>query len=137
MASDNTNSGKGVSSSTVRPTSSLLTNAAPEHLPSDTRNVTVGNPLELFQWLVSIHTPPCIALASGSSTRSDNVGLYQRSKHQERRSEIAYLLTSYISNTLFLLQTMLAAAFTGLSAYEEASPVTLTILGAFNTVVAG
>jgi hypothetical protein len=38
---------------------------------------------------------------------------------------------------LFLLQIMLAAAFTGLSAYKEANAVTLTILGAVNTVVAG
>jgi hypothetical protein len=116
-------------------------------------------PLELFQWLVGIHTPPCLAHPSKSKetrgffrrlfnaclpswlapapTSDDNVGLYQRTKDNERKSRIAYLLTSFISNTLFLLQIMLAAAFTGLSAYKEANAVTLTILGAFNTVVAG
>lgn len=126
-------SAKGPTSSTVRPTSSVLTNNTPEHA----QDIVAYSPLELFQWLVGIHTPPCLKHSSESSGSSDNVGLYQRSKDQERRSRIAYLLTSYISNTLFLLQIMLAAAFTGLSAYKEANAVTLTVLGAINTVVAG
>lgn len=156
---------KGATSSTIRPTSSVLTNNAPD--------AVANNPLELFQWLVGIHTPlclmdrmesatqsdnialnqqrakdqeherwishllPCMKRSPKPITRGDNIGLYQRSKDQERRARIAYLLTSYISNTLFLLQIMLAAAFTGLSAYKEANAVTLTILGAVNTVVAG
>ena len=164
MASDNIDSTKGATSSTIRPTSSVLTNNA--------RDAVAHSPLELFQWLVGIHTPLCLKDPLESATQSDNigsnqrskdyeherwivhllpcikrspkpitrgynVGLYQRSKDQERRARIAYLLTSYISNTLFLLQIMLAAAFTGLSAYKEANAVTLTILGAVNTVVAG
>ena len=171
MASDKMDSTKGATSSTVRPTSSVLTNNAPEHTPYGAQTVA-HSPLELFQWLVGIHTPPCLKhsldskLQSDSidpyqrskdnerkswiarllpclkrspkpSTSGDNVGLYQRSKDQERRARIAYLLTSYISNTLFLLQIMLAAAFTGLSAYKEANAVTLTVLGAVNPVVAG
>lgn len=155
MAADNIDSGKGTTSSTARPTSSVLTNNAPEHTFHSTQDDIAHSPLELFQWLVGIHTPPCLKHSSvagqtsaarswlwrwirpAASTKRDNIGLYQRSKDQERRSRIAYLLTSYISNTLFLLQIMLAAAFTGLSAYKEANAVTLTILGAFNTVVAG
>ena len=164
-------SNKGATSSTIRPTSSVLTNSAPEHSPYNAQ-AAAHSPLELFQWLVGIHTPPCLKhsfdskvqgdnidlyqrsedqkrrswiasllpclkRSTKSSTRGDNIGLYQRSKDQERRARIAYLLTSYISNTLFLLQIMLAAAFTGLSAYKEANAVTLTILGAVNTVVAG
>jgi hypothetical protein len=165
MASDNIDSTKGATSSTIRPTSSVLTNNA--------RDAVAQSPLELFQWLVGIRTPlclkdplesarqsdniglnqqrskdyeherwkahllPCIKRSPKPITRGYNVGLYQRSKDQERRARIAYLLTSYISNTLFLLQIMLAAAFTGLSAYKEANAVTLTILGAVNTVVAG
>lgn len=163
MASDNMDSTKGPTSSIVRPTSSVLTNNTPEHPSYNAQDTVAHSPLELFQWLVGIHTPPCLKHSSdsigssdnigryqrfihkllclkhssGPKPQSDNVGLYQRSKNQERRSRIAYLLTSYISNTLFLLQIMLAAAFTGLSAYKEANAVTLTILGAINTVVAG
>jgi hypothetical protein len=134
-----------------------MTNGTPGHPSSSAQDAIAHSPLELFQWLVGIHTPPFLMHTSGRgkqsdhvgrfrrflrhffgpAKQSDNVGLYQRAKDQERRSRIAYLLTSYISNTLFLLQIMLAAAFTGLSAYKEANAVTLTILGAFNTVVAG
>jgi hypothetical protein len=163
MASDNMDSTKGLTSPTVRPTSSVLTNNTPEHPFLNTQDTAAQSPLELFQWLVGIHTPPCLKHSldsniqsdsisryqrfvhklfflkhpSATKPQSDNVGLYQRSKDQERWSRIAYLWTSYISNTLFLLQIMLAAAFTGLSAYKEANAVTLTVLGAVNTVVAG
>lgn len=156
MATEKIDSGKGTTSSTARPASSLLTNNTPEHTFRSTQDHIAHSPLELFQWLVGIHTPPCLnhpsvadqnfiarfwfwlwRIKPAASTKNYNVGLYQRSKDQERRSRIAYLLTSYISNTLFLLQIMLAAAFTGLSAYKEANAVTLTILGAVNTVVAG
>jgi hypothetical protein len=78
-------------------------------------------------------SPPSVT----SRVRGKNLGLYQRARDQERRSRIAYLFTSYISNTLFLVQIILAAAFTGLSAYKDAHAVTLTTLGALNTVVAG
>jgi len=36
-----------------------------------------------------------------------------------------------------MLQILLAATFTALSAYKDAHPVTLTILGAMNTVLVG
>ena len=154
---------KGLTSPTVRPTSSVLTTNTPEHPFSNTQDTAADSPLELFQWLVGIHTPLCLKHTldpdkqSDNTSRyqrfihtifflkhpshhlpqSDNVGLYTRAREQERSSRIKYVFTSYISNTLFLLQIMLAAAFTGLSAYKEASAVTLTVLGAINTVVAG
>jgi hypothetical protein len=157
MAGDNIDPSKNATtSSTVRPTSSVMTNGTPGHPSHNAQDAIAHNSLELFQWLVGIETPSFLMHSSEPRKRSDlvclfqplmhffrsgkqsnNVGLYQRAKDQERRSRIAYLLTSYISNTLFLLQIMLAAAFTGLSAYKEANAVTLTILGAFNTVVAG
>lgn len=40
-------------------------------------------------------------------------------------------------NLLYLVQILLAATFTALSAYEGAASVTLTVLGAINTVIAG
>ena len=110
-------------------------------------------PLQLFQILVGIHTPRSLTqdgcnverIGTGMSTaqplyvrsHKGNVGLYQRAKDEERRSRIAYLLTSYISNFLFMLQILLAATFTALSAYKDSNAVTLTVLGALNTVVAG
>jgi len=144
MAEDIITSEKDVVSRTARPASSVWIGN-----PQDTD----GNiDLKLFRALVGIDAPSThdsdrVSKRDGVASspplpatvrfRSDNIGLYRHAKNQERRSRIAYLLTSYISNTLFLLQIILAAAFTGLSAYKEASPVTLTTLGAFNTVVAG
>ncbi|KAF7193211.1 hypothetical protein HII31_05437 [Pseudocercospora fuligena] len=110
-------------------------------------------PLQLFQILVGIHTPRSLTqdgcnverIGTGMSTaqplyirsHKGNIGLYKRAKDEERRSRIAYLLTSYISNFLFMLQILLAATFTALSAYKDSNAVTLTVLGALNTVVAG
>jgi len=104
-------------------------------------------PLQLFQLLVGIYTPPSLThdgndLGKGTRSkskhaRSDNVGLYQCAKNQERASRLAYQSTSFISNTLFLLQIILAAAFTALSAYKGTDRVILTVLGAVNTVLAG
>ena len=154
MPLDTIETTKGIASPIARPTSSVWTQNG---IPQDPQTGQ-HTPLQLFQLLVGIHTPPWLtqdALEAGISKdatskpsparasptkprpRGENIGLYQRTKDEERRARIAYLCTSYISNTLFLLQIMLAAAFTGLSAYKEASAVTLTILGAFNTVVAG
>ena len=137
MATDHIDAGKGAPSSTVRPTSSVLTSNTPEHVSHTAQGAVAHTPLELFQWLVGIRTPPCLKHSSESGTGIDNIGLYQRAKHEERKNRLKYRLTGNISNILYLLQIMLAAAFTGLSAYKEANAVALTILGAFNTVVAG
>ncbi|KAF2167411.1 hypothetical protein M409DRAFT_22221 [Zasmidium cellare ATCC 36951] len=103
------------------------------------------SPLGLFQLLVGIHTHPSLttrqtdAANAGqkANSRSDNVGLYQRIKAEERRLRIQYALTSYINNSLYMLQILLAATFTALSAYKDTHPVSLTVLGAINTVLAG
>lgn len=101
-------------------------------------------PLGLFQLLVGIHTHPSLTTrqtdtADGqrSRTRSDNIGLYERIQTEERRLRIQYALTSYINNSLYMLQILLAATFTALSAYKDTHPVSLTVLGAINTVLAG
>jgi hypothetical protein len=116
-------------------------------------------PLELFQLLIGIITPsnldanedadadaPATTKAktkahlrttSNPSRRYGNVGLYDRAKRRQRRCRRSYLLTSYIGNTLYMGQIILAAAFTALSAYKRTSPIVLTVLGAVNTVVAG
>ena len=111
--------------------------------PSSSRHT----PLQLFQLLVGIKTPPSLTSdgidhgrSAGSKKRrfrSENVGLYERAKQQERTSRIAYQATSFISNTLFLMQILLAASFTAMSAYKDSNRVALTILGAANTVLAG
>ncbi|KXS98400.1 hypothetical protein AC578_4682 [Pseudocercospora eumusae] len=114
----------------------------PEKVP--VASVTIASssrghmPLQLFQILVGIHTPPSLT-QDGCNVRSHkgNVGLYQRTRDEERQGSIAYLLTNYISDFLFMLQILLAATFAELSAYKDFNAATLTILGALNTVVAG
>lgn len=46
-------------------------------------------------------------------------------------------MSNYIITFLYLLQILIAAALTGLSAYQQTSSVALTTLGAINTVLAG
>ncbi|KIX96767.1 uncharacterized protein Z520_07487 [Fonsecaea multimorphosa CBS 102226] len=104
-------------------------------------------PLQLFQLLIGISTPPSLthdgvdlgraSEAKSKRVRTDNIGLYQRARQEERASRIAYLCTSIISNTLYMFQILLAATFTALSAYKDSRRVTLTVLGALNTVLAG
>ena len=119
----------------------------------ETPDADSNTQLQLFRVLIGIDTPlnlthngdpihkeetdSSLPPSVTSRVRGKNLGLYQRAKDQERRSRIAYLFTSYIGNTMFLVQIILAAAFTGLSAYKDAHAVTLTTLGALNTVVAG
>jgi hypothetical protein len=120
----------------------------------ETPDADSNTQLQLFRVLIGIDTPLNLTHNSDSGSKEEetvsssppsvtsrvrgkNLGLFQRAKDQERRSRIAYLFTSYIGNTMFLVQIILAAAFTGLSAYKDAHAVTLTTLGALNTVVAG
>lgn len=104
-------------------------------------------PLELFQVLVGLRTPKALTqdgleAITGSKrrakkARSDNAGLYRRAKAQERANRLAYMSTAFISNGLYMLQILLAATFTALSAYKDSNRVLVTVLGAMNTVVAG
>jgi hypothetical protein len=141
MATNTTDPEKGLPSVAAR---SMM----PPWASSAQGNVNDGHsstptPLQLFQLLVGINTPPTLLRDKSSPhtesrrTGPDNIGLYQRAIGQERASRIAYLSTAFISNTLYMLQILLAATFTALSAYKDSRPVVLTVLGAVNTVVAG
>ncbi|KAF2421123.1 hypothetical protein EJ08DRAFT_738363 [Tothia fuscella] len=145
MANNTPDLEKGALSATSRP---AINSWASSALNNTSNNESDGHtPLELFQLLVGIQTPPNLTEHGAKSDRStqaksrrirtDNIGLYERAKDQERASRLAYLSTSFVSNTLYLLQILLAATFTALSAYKDSHPVTLTTLGAVNTVLAG
>jgi hypothetical protein len=143
MSTDSADPEKGLISSTSRPAIPLWTPSA----PGNANHSCVHTPLQLFQLLIGIHTPPSLTQDGenvGKSTeaeslhgRSDNIGLYQRAKQHERRSRIQYKCTSVISHSLYMVQILLAATFTALSSYKDTDPVTLTVLGAANTVIAG
>lgn len=145
MATDSMDPEKGIVSATARSAIPSWTSSAPDNAMAN--EFSKHTPLQLFQLLVGIYTPPSLAqdgIEVGKPTesqsgraRAKNIGLYQRAKEQERSSRIAYLCTSFISNTLFMLQILLAATFTALSSYKSTHPVTLTVLGAVNTVFAG
>jgi hypothetical protein len=154
MANDNIDPEKGLMTSTARSTIPSWASTTPDQLPVDNTQSNSRSsrqsPLELFQLLIGIHTPQNLTADEPTSTtaaartiskhrraRSENIGLYERAQQQERQSRMAYIATSFISNTLYMLQILLAATFTALSAYKDSSPVTLTVLGALNTVIAG
>lgn len=145
MATDTIDPEKGLVSATARSAILSWASSAPDN--AIINEPSRHTPLQLFQLLVGIYTPPSLTQdgidlgrateAKSRRARTDNIGLYQRAKEQERASRIAYRCTSFISNTLYMLQILLAATFTALSAYKDAHPVTLTVLGAMNTVLAG
>lgn len=136
---------KGLVSTTARSTMPSWVSSTPDH--GNSNAATGQTPLQVFQMLVGIDTPASLTqdgveLKRGNEerawrVRNDNVGLYQRAKAQERSSRIAYLVTAYVTNTLYVLQILLAATFTALSSYKRSLPITLTVLGALNTVLAG
>lgn len=145
MATDTVDPEKGLVSATAR-------SAIPSWASYAADNTVINEPnrhtpLQLFQLLIGIYTPPSLTQdgsdfgrankAKSRQARTGNVGLYQRAKQQERSNRLAYLATSFISNSLYMVQILLAATFTALSAYKETHPVTLTVLGAINTVLAG
>lgn len=138
---------KGLISATTRSGIPSWASSAPDNAAGTTSVTAQHTPLQLFQLLVGIDTPAGLTSDGFSTTsggkkkskrnRTDNVGLYERAKQQERASRLAYISTSFISNTLYMLQILLAATFTALSAYKDSNRVTLTVLGAMNTVLAG
>lgn len=148
MATDTRDPEKGLLST---PASSAKPSSAPSGPDNNGSHPSSKHtPLQLFQLLVGIETPRDLSHNEahpddrGSKpkqyrryARSENVGLYRRAKEQEKSSRSAYMWTSFISNTLYMFQIILAATFTALSAYKDSSRVALTILGALNTVLAG
>ena len=145
MASTARDPEKGLMSAAARSMITSTASSAPSSAVA--HESSKHTPLQIYQLLVGIHTPRSLTQDSidggrgteikSKRTRSVNVGLYERARQQERASRIAFLCTSIVSNTLYMLQILLAATFTALSAYKETNPVTLTVLGAANTVVAG
>jgi hypothetical protein len=145
MATNTRDLEKGAASTIVRSEMPSWASSAPDNAINN--ESPMHTPLQLFQLLVGIHTPPSliqdgIDVDSAAKTkfrrsRTDNIGLYQRAKEQERTSRIAYKFTSTISYTLYMLQIILAATFTALSSYKETRPTVLTVLGAMNTILAG
>lgn len=69
--------------------------------------------------------------------RFRNRGLYNRCLAQDQKNRVMYSLSNYVISFLYLLQILIAAAITGLSAYERNASVPLTVLGAINAVLAG
>ena len=148
MASDTIDPEKGLVSATARSAIPSWASSTPDNAINNGSSSTRHTPLQLFQLLVGISTPPALTQNEGDfvsatsakfsgRSRTDNIGLYRRAQEQERTSRTAYLCTSFISNTLYMLQILLAATFTALSAYKDSHPVTLTVLGALNTIIAG
>ena len=143
MSTDSVDPEKGLISAASRPANPSWASSA----PGNANHSLAHTPLQLFQLLIGIHTPRSLTqdgedIGDNTETkslhgRSDNIGLYQRAKELERRNRIQYKCTSFISNALYMLQILLAATFTALSGYKNSSPVTLTVLGALNTVIAG
>lgn len=72
-----------------------------------------------------------------AAKRWRNRGLYDRTLSQDLKNRVLYGMSNYIITFLYLLQILIAAALTGLSAYQQTSSVALTTLGAINTVLAG
>jgi uncharacterized membrane protein len=113
--------------------------------------------LEIFQTLVGINflekggglkpaeeqirpVHPLLAVllpSKAAKSRFRNRGLYDRALASELKNRSLYAISHYIISGMYLLQILLAATFTALSAYQRASNVALTVLGALNTVIAG
>jgi hypothetical protein len=140
MATSNIDPEKGFASSAAASATSPQSISAPDDKLMN-QHTSRESPLHTFRLLVGLSPPPAKSrrhLAGGHKPkRWHNKGLYHRAKAQERASRRSFLATSFISNTLYLLQILLAATFTALSAYKDANRVGLTVLGAANTVVAG
>lgn len=75
--------------------------------------------------------------SKAAAGRFRNRGLYNRALSQDMKNRVMYTMSNYIITILYLLQILVAAALTGLSAYQRSSNVVLTVLGAINTVLAG
>jgi hypothetical protein len=121
------------------------------------RNPHFKSELEIFQGLVGInflkegglpnddakpqpYISPLRTIFFPSSTakqRMRNRGLYNRAVTQDLKNRSMYAITHYLISGLYLLQVLVAATLTALSAYQQSSTVVLTVLGALNTVIAG
>jgi Zn-finger nucleic acid-binding protein len=121
------------------------------------RNPHFKSELQIFQGLVGINflkegglpnddaePPPIVSPLRSifmpsrtAKQRMRNRGLYNRAVTQDLKNRSMYAITHYIISGLYLLQVLVAATLTALSAYQQSSTVVLTVLGALNTVIAG
>ena len=143
--------GEGAAANTVRQQSSSSDT-------SDNNNKHSKGELEIFQTLVGIHflAPGGDRLADTSKqirpanpwadiflpsrtakNRFRNRGLYDRVLSQDMKNRSMYAIARYVVILLYLVQIVIAATFTALSAYQKSSVVTLTSICAINTVIAG
>ncbi|KAL9129779.1 MAG: hypothetical protein Q9217_001855 [Psora testacea] len=88
-----------------------------------------------YRQMTGINTPH--HLITGDPPRpGPNIGIYARVITEEKKATYQYWLTSFIINTSFLGQIIVAASLTALGA-SGASHVAITVLGSVNTVIAG
>ena len=129
-------------------------------------DISVGNYLEIYQKLVGIKTADGITKQNnnvpkppqktktnverssynGRPARSIwsliykpytyNDGYYQRAVDEQLKASVLYNIFNIFFTFVYLLQICIAAIITALSAYQG-HRITLTILGAVNTVLAG
>lgn len=96
------------------------------HLPKSEQSIKPANPL------LDIFLP-----SKTGANRFRNRGLFDRTLSQDMKNRVMYSISHYVISFLYLLQIVLAATFTALSASKRSSTAPLTILGALNTVLAG
>ena len=67
---------------------------------------------------------------------TENDGYYRRSINEEYKASIGYHFSSILINSIIIIQIFIAATITALAAYSG-HKITLTVLGAINTALAG
>lgn len=105
---------------------------------------TVGNqpPPELpsklvkFQTLIGINSPQVLRGTPTLYRPAPNEGIYKRTVDEEAKVKFQYNVSNYVVNVGGMLQIVLGAALTALGAANGPSAA-VTILGAFNTIIAG
>lgn len=89
-----------------------------------------------FQTLTGICSPPLLRSDPTAFRPAPNQGIYQRTIDEESKVKFQYDISKYIVNSGGMLQIVVGAALTALGAASGPSAA-VTILGAFNTVIAG
>ncbi|KAH8891279.1 hypothetical protein GQ53DRAFT_649144, partial [Thozetella sp. PMI_491] len=71
-----------------------------------------------------------------SKRRRNAVGLYQLVLRSQRRKDILHRVLDIVLYTLYIVQVILGAALTALGTTAANYPTAITLLGAFNTIIA-
>lgn len=72
-----------------------------------------------------------------AASRHRNRGLYDRCISTDMKMRSMYAISHYLISFLYLLQILVAATLTAISASPEVGTAPVTVLGAINTVLAG